>query len=131
MGCCNQVSTGLIAGAPDPSMHVNYVKGMVLGVDDYRQDFAYLANLPRWATRELVGYGTASGLAVTVEDDGANGPRVRVTAGAAAAPSGKLICVGASQCGSINAWLAKPEIAAEVTRRLSGQSPPDLGTLPI
>jgi hypothetical protein len=131
MGCCNQVSTGLVAGAPDPSLHVNYVKGMVLGVDDYRQESAYQANLVRWATRELIGYGTSSGLAVTVEDDGPDGPRVRVTPGAAVPPSGKMICVGSAQCGSINAWLAKPEIAEDLSRRLSANSPPDQGAIPI
>ena len=130
MGCCNQVTTGTVAGDPDPSLHVNYVKGMVLGVDDYRQDFAYLCNGYRWVVRELIGYGTASGLAVTVEDD-ADGPRVRVTPGAAAPPSGKMICIGAAQCGSINDWLAKPDVADEVTRLLSGGSPPDEGVLNV
>ena len=28
--------------APDPSKHVNYTFGMLLGVDDFKQEFAYL-----------------------------------------------------------------------------------------
>ncbi|HEX9945985.1 MAG TPA: hypothetical protein VGA98_00435 [Allosphingosinicella sp.] len=131
MGCCNQISTGLVAGAPDPSLHVNFVKGMVLGVDDYRQEFAYLSNGYRWAIRELIGYGTASGLAVAVEEDGPAGPRVRVSPGSAVPPSGKMICVGSAQCGSINAWLAKPEVAADLSRRLSANSPPGSGAIAI
>ena len=31
------------AVAPDPSKHVNYTFGMLLGVDDFKQEFAYLA----------------------------------------------------------------------------------------
>ncbi|HUE78390.1 MAG TPA: hypothetical protein VMN38_01990 [Sphingomicrobium sp.] len=131
MGCCNHLSTGLSTGALNPSMHVNFVKGMVLGVDDLRQEFAYLSNGYQWAIRELIGYGTASGLAVAVEDDGTNGPRVRVIPGAAVPPSGRMICVGAPQCGSINAWLAQPEVASELTRRLSANSPPDDGEVDV
>jgi len=28
---------------PDPGKHVNYTYGMVLGVDDFTQEFAYLS----------------------------------------------------------------------------------------
>jgi hypothetical protein len=102
------------ASAADPGRHVNFVPGMVLGVDDYRQEFAYHSARDKWIVRDFLGYGTLSGLAISVEDDGANGPRVRVTAGAAAAPSGQLICVGREQCGSLNAWLARDEIKEKI-----------------
>jgi len=131
MGCCSPISTALADGVPDPSRHVNFAKGMVLGVDDYRQEFAYLNGRDKWALRELIGYGTSSGLALAIEDDGANGPRVRVSPGAATAPSGQMICVGAPQCGSINAWLADPANAAEATARLSANSPPDSGEITL
>jgi hypothetical protein len=81
---------------------------MVLGVDDYRQEFAYHSARDKWIVRDFLGYGTLSGLAVSLEDT-EDGPRVRVTPGAAAAPSGQLICVGREQCGSLNAWLARTE----------------------
>src|SRR6476646_2611152 len=131
MGCCNHLTTGLVTGAPNPTMHVNFVKGMVLGVDDYRQEFAYLSNGYQWAIRELIGYGTASGLAVKIEDDGTNGPRIQVTPGAAVPPSGRMICVGAPQCGWLNDWLAKPDVATKLTSLLSADSPPDAGEIDV
>jgi hypothetical protein len=104
-------------------MHVNYTKGMVLGVDDFTQEFVYLSGRDRWITRELLGYGTISGLALLAEDTN-DGPRLRVTRGSAAVPSGKLVCVAADQCGLINAWLAKKENGDQVTRIIAGGSPP-------
>ena len=35
------------ASAPDPSKHVNFTLGMVLGVDDFTQEFAYLSGRER------------------------------------------------------------------------------------
>src|SRR4051794_29503973 len=103
MGCCSSFTAADVSAAPaDPSRHVNFTTGMVLGVDDYRQEFVYHSARDKWAIRDLLGYGTLSGLAVEVENDGVKGPRVRVSAGSAAAPSGQLICVGRDQCGSIN-----------------------------
>ncbi len=37
----------------DPRKHVNYVLGMVLGVDDFNQEHAYLSGRDRLAAREL------------------------------------------------------------------------------
>ena len=108
MGCCFDTSPATLALAPlDPSKHVNYVLGMVLGEDDFKQEFAYLSGRDQWLARDLIGYGTVRGLAVRVDIDGANGPRVYVDAGAAISPSGQLICVPAPQCAHINDWLAK------------------------
>src|SRR5437763_106871 len=50
------------APAPDPSKHVNYTLGMVLGVDDFTQEFAYLSGRDQRLARDLLGYGTVSGL---------------------------------------------------------------------
>jgi len=110
MGCCSPFTAVTTASAADPGRHVNFTSGMVLGVDDYRQEFAYHSARDKWIVRDFLGYGTLSGLAVSVEDDGSNGPRIRVTPGAAAAPSGQLICVGREQCGSLNAWLARDDV---------------------
>jgi hypothetical protein len=123
MGCCNEPAVALTSSAPDPSRHVNYAKGMVLGVDDFTQEFAYLAGRDQWLARDAIGYGTLSGLAVFAEDGGADGPRLRVAAGSALAVSGKLICVPADQCCLLNKWLAKPENASTVTRLLGGSPP--------
>lgn len=108
MASCSDARNTLASSDPKPWLHVNYALGMVLGVDDLTQEFAYLANRDQWAVRELLGYGTVSGLAVQV-DDTADGPRVRVSAGSAAVPSGKLVCVPSEQCALINQWLAKPD----------------------
>jgi hypothetical protein len=118
MGCCSPFSAVTTRPTADPSRHVNFTTGMVLGVDDYTQEFAYHSARDKWIVRDFLGYGTLSGLAVTLEDDGANGPRVRVTAGSAAVPSGQLICVGRDQCGSLNAWLAGTETAETLRQKL-------------
>jgi len=124
MGCCNEPVT-LLAGVPaDPSQHVNFERGMVLGVDDFRQEFAYLSGRDHWLARDAIGYGTLSGLRVHAEDGGADGPRLHVTAGSALTPSGRLVCVGADQCAQINRWLAKADNAALVNRLLNPVSPP-------
>ena len=126
MGCaCTTFSAMTGVAQPDPMRHVNFVTGMVLGVDDYAQEFAYHAERAKRIVREFLGYGTVSGLAVSLEDT-ADGPRVRVTAGSAAAPSGQLICVGRDQCGEIDAWLKRPEIKAELDARADGANTLDL-----
>lgn len=123
MGCCNPsvTPTGLPA---DPSQHVNYALGMVLGVDDFQQEFAYQSGRDQWLARDGLGYGTLSGLAVVLEDAGSQGWRLRVTAGSALVPSGKLVCVGSDQCAVIDQWLVKPANAALVTRLLAPGAPP-------
>jgi hypothetical protein len=91
----------------DPSKHVNYTLGMVLGADDFLQEHAYLTHKDRRLAADLIGYGTASGLAVSVEDGDDGGPRVRVGSGVAVAESGRLICVEPAQCAYVNEWLAE------------------------
>lgn len=90
---------------PDPTKHVKYTLGMVLGVDDFTQEFAYLAGRDRWLARDLLGYGTASGLRVGVEIED-RVPQVVVTPGVAVSPSGQLIRVAPAQCADLNLWLA-------------------------
>lgn len=130
MGCCSPFSAVATSASADPARHVNFTAGMVLGVDDYRQEFAYHSARDKWIVREFLGYGTLSGLAVTVEPD-AKGPRVRVTPGAAAAPSGQLICVGREQCGSFNPWLARTEIADKLNAQAALQVDHDHLTLTL
>jgi hypothetical protein len=91
---------------PDPSKHVNYQLGMVLGVDDFKQEFTYLSERTKRVVRDLVGYGIVAGLDVAVEvaaDE--RGPRVNVSPGEAVTPSGQLICVAPAQCAYLNEWL--------------------------
>jgi hypothetical protein len=124
MGCCNEPVSVLAPAALDPTQHVNFTKGMVLGVDDFAQEFAYLAGRDHWLVRDALGYGTVSGLRVFAETGGAEGPRLHVSAGSAFVPSGKHVCVAADQCAVINRWLAKADNAATVYRLLNPVSPP-------
>lgn len=86
---------------PNPSKHVNFTTGMVLGVDDLTQEFAYLSNLSQWQARDLLGYGTVCGLKVSSE-----GPKLYVSPGVALNPHGQLIKVNPAQCANLDAWLA-------------------------
>jgi hypothetical protein len=93
------------AKAPDPTKHVNYTLGMILGVDDFNQDFAWLSGRDRRLACDAVGYGTLCGLLVT-SDTAAKGPRLLVTSGTALTPRGQLVCVKPAQCAYLNDWLA-------------------------
>lgn len=90
---------------PDPSKHVNYTLGMVLGVDDFTQEFAYLSGRDQWLARDTIGYGTVSGLKVRIKTDD-KGPGVLVEPGAAVSPRGQFIRVTPAQCAYLNPWLA-------------------------
>ena len=91
---------------PDPTKHVAYSLGMVLGVDDFTQEFAYLSGRDQWLARDLVGYGTVCGLRVTADTDSQGQPRVVVEAGAAVNPRGQFISLPTAQCAFLNDWLA-------------------------
>jgi hypothetical protein len=97
---------GLEAKVPEPTKHVNYTLGMVLGVDDFNQEFAYLSGRDQWLARDAVGYGTLVGLRVGKEATADKGPRLNVSSGAALVPPGRLVCVKPAQCGYLNDWLA-------------------------
>jgi hypothetical protein len=100
---------------PDPTKHVKYTLGMVLGVDDFTQEFAYLSGRDQWLARDLLGYGTVSGLEVNVEVEGTT-PQVLVTPGVALSPRGQLIRVAPAQCADLDAWVAshREELARRV-----------------
>jgi len=104
---------------PDPTKHVNYTLGMVLGVEDFTQEFAYSSGRDQWMVRELIGYGTVCGLRVTVEADN-KGPRVEVTPGVAISPPGQMIRVTPAQCAYLNDWLAANK--DDLNKRLQGQA---------
>jgi hypothetical protein len=106
---------------PDPSKHVNYTLGMLLGVDDFKQEFAYLAGRDQWMARDLVGYGTICGLRVSL-DVPAQGPRITVTAGTGLSPKGQMMCVRSAQCALLNDWITANEaaVAGQLGSPLSG-----------
>ncbi|HEY3493716.1 MAG TPA: hypothetical protein VGK73_03475 [Polyangiaceae bacterium] len=95
-----------VAGPPpDPTKHVSYTFGMILGVDEFTQEFAYLSERDRWGVRDLIGYGTAWGLHVGKRVNDGGKPEVFVEPGVAVSPCGRLIRVTPAQCASLDDWL--------------------------
>jgi len=119
--CFSSHTNSMTMADPNPAKHVNFNVGMVLGVDDFTQEFAYLSGRDQWLARDLIGYGTVRGLNVRIEVDAIKGPRVVVEAGVALSPRGQLICVPAAQCAYLKDWVA--DHAEEITPQVS--SPPD------
>ena len=103
----------------DPNKRVNYVHGLVLGVDEFLQEEFYLLEKHRRHNRLLHGYGTVCGLAVEL-DDTDNGPQVMVRSGMAINPRGEEIRVPSDQCAWLNEWLLQH--GSEVTEAMG--SPP-------
>lgn len=130
MACCNDTTISLPGAAPDATQHVNYAKGMVLGVDDFTQEFAYLSGRDNWLAAELAGYGTTSGLKIRLENTD-KGVQLRVGKGTAAMPSGKLVCVPGDQCAILDRWLGKSETAKKIDELLTASPPlsPPVATL--
>ena len=121
MSCFATKTAATTAVEPDPTKHVNYTLGMVLGVDDFTQEFSYLAERDRWLARDLLGYGTARGLKISIDVDASSGARVMVAPGVAVSPRGQLICVSSAQCCYLNDWLKAN--AKEIPNRLNISSP--------
>src|SRR5260370_1541713 len=114
----------------DPSKQVNFTLGMVLGVDDFTQEFAYLSGRDQWMVRDLLGYGTVCGLRVTTEPGSGDGrgPRVIVDPGVAVNPRGQMMRVPLKQCAFLNAWLALPDNKQQLNS-LIGSPPSQVVTL--
>src|SRR5688500_19352677 len=85
----------------DPTKHVKYTLGMILGADDLDQEFAWLSGRDRWLARDAIGYGTINGLQVTVPIDAGGEPQVQVSCGSAILPSGALVRVTPAQCAPL------------------------------
>ena len=108
MSCCTGSSfTPAPDAALDPLQRVNYTFGMVLGVDDFRQEHAYLAARDERALRETIGYGVLTGLGVATPKpaSASEGQQVRVAPGLALMPDGRLVGVAAEQCANLQTWL--------------------------
>jgi hypothetical protein len=120
MSCFSSKVTTTTVAEPDPTKHVNFNLGMVLGVDDFTQEFAYLSGRDQWLARDLIGYGTARGLKVGIEVDANKGPRVVVEPGVAVSPRGQMICVSSAQCAYLRDSL---DARAEELRKHLGSPP--------
>ncbi len=66
----------------------NYASGMVLGVEDFQQEFAYLRNRMKFLCQMLIGRGTVSGLQVSSDEEGES---ILVNAGVAIDSQGNEI----------------------------------------
>src|SRR5262245_36409737 len=93
---------------------------MILGVDDFVQEFVYLNGRDQAFARDLTGYGTVSGLQIAIETD-ARGSRVAVSPGIALSPQGQTIRVREPQCAYLADWVTDNRRA--IIERLG--SPPD------
>jgi hypothetical protein len=67
----------------------NYAYGLVLGVEDFKQEQSYFIDRIKLLNRMLVGYGTVAGLKVSSSEDVAQS--ILVTAGMAIDPQGNEI----------------------------------------
>jgi hypothetical protein len=97
--------------ALDPDQRVNYEFGLVLGVNEFRQEQAYFLEKNYLCNRELHGCGTVSGLKVTLQapGDDANDRVVTVEPGIAVDQWGRSIVVRNILCAHLQAWLAKQD----------------------
>lgn len=87
---------------PDPAKRVNYRQGLVLGEDEFVTDQHHLRSRDHLGVRALHGYGTVSGLAVSVDEAAGE---LRVAPGLAVDPVGRLVCVPTEQCADLASWL--------------------------
>ncbi|MCI0576998.1 MAG: collagen-like protein [Chloroflexi bacterium] len=94
-------------GAPlAPNKRVNYAFGMVMGVDDFRQEQVHLEWQDHLANRLLHGYGTVCGLSVTHRPYPDTGDvEIVIERGYAVSPRGRWLWVEQEQCARLNEWI--------------------------
>jgi hypothetical protein len=107
----------------DARKRVNYLLGLVLGEDEFRQEQLYFRERDQLGGRALHGYGTVAGLRVT-----ADAGEVTVAAGLAIDPAGRFVCVPAKQCAQLPAWLRRHDDQVRARLPSAGQLP---ATLPL
>ena len=77
----------------------NYAYGMVLGLEDFQQEFSYFYDRMRLHNRMLHGYGTVAGLEVSSSSEEETATGIVVNAGMAIDPEGnEIILPSAVQC---------------------------------
>ena len=97
----------LTQGALGPDLRVNYEFGLVLGVDEFRQEQLYHLGNDYLHHRGLHGFGTVSGLEVSLR--GPEAPEVMVSPGIGVDQLGRTFVVRYPQCASLADWLANQE----------------------
>ncbi|MBN1978229.1 MAG: hypothetical protein JW918_12605 [Anaerolineae bacterium] len=90
----------------NPTKRVNYNFGMVLGVDDFRQEQAHFEWKHRISNLLLHGFGTVCGLQVTAEAvTDPSDVLIRVSAGYGISREGKWMWVDRDLCARLGEWL--------------------------
>lgn len=112
----------------DVRKRVNHAAGLVLGVDEFVQEQTYLRERDHLAARSLHGYGTVAGLGVRWDD--AEG-HLRVAAGLAIDPAGRLICVPTEQRVDLGDWLTRHRDAIAEAAEVPAGELPDAVTLSL
>ena len=111
--------------APDPTKRVNYAHGLVLGADEYQQESAYLAGRTEELARDLLGYGTVSGLTIGTALTPSRGPAIVVGPGLALSPRGRPIRLPMACAVHLNEWLEAERGAFIHRLRPGAESPPN------
>jgi hypothetical protein len=95
----------------DPDLRVNYETGLVLSVNEFRQEQLYFLEKIYLYNRALHGFGTVYGLNVTVQSAGDTSQdwTVTVTPGIAIDQWGRSIILRETLCAHLQAWLAKQD----------------------
>jgi hypothetical protein len=100
----------LATGGLEPDLRVNYSLGMVLGLDEFRQEALYFLEKEYLHNRALHGFGTVYGLKVTTTHPGPPGEvTLTVEPGMAIDQWGRPIVLRSAQCAHLGAWLAAQE----------------------
>src|ERR1044071_1461413 len=110
--CCTSADSPKAPTAPNK--RVNYTFGMVLGVDDFRQEQEHFEWKHRLSNLLLHGSGTVCGLKVTSEIVDADFEG-RIAPGYAISPHGRWIWSERALCAHLGEWIVKTS---------EGQSPP-------
>ena len=100
----------LTEGTLNPDSRVNYNFGLVLGVNEFRQEQMYFLDKHYLHNNELHGYGTVSGLSVDrarYPEDKPTDIQVAVHPGMAIDQLGRPLIVREDQCARLGAWLAQ------------------------
>jgi hypothetical protein len=93
-------SVGLV-----PNKRVDYNFGMVLGVDDFRQEQFHFEWKSKISNLLLHGYGTVCGLKVSIEPTTDGDFELRIEPGFAISPKGEWIWVEKPQCARLGKWV--------------------------
>jgi hypothetical protein len=102
-------SVSLADGTLGPDLRVNYNFGLVLGVNEFKQEQEYFLQKGYLYNRAFEGYGTVSGLRVTAEWLKGEDVEITVGSGMAIDQFGRPVVVREAQCARLVAWLKRQE----------------------